>query len=281
MAVSKVVYKSSSSAQGVTWMDATSATAAASDIIAPKTAMLANGVVTEGTGSGGTTPTIESLSVTPSTSQQTFNASGVDGYKPVVVAAMPSGTAGTPTASKGTVSNHSVTVTPSVTNTTGYITGGTKTGTGVTVTASELESGSKSITANGTNIDVSGYSTVDVAVPTGGSSMNVQVDNTNHRIGNTAYTNTGATLTVSTAGTYDIYWSSFRSSTSSGTNGTQWYKNDVAQGSAYTSWENSYCQSIKVSGVSLAKNDIIKIYARSSSNSRYVCVSNLTIIQTA
>ena len=49
-----------------------------------------------------------------------------------------SGTAGTPSATKGTVSNHSVTVTPSVTNTAGYISGGTKTGAAVTVTASEL-----------------------------------------------------------------------------------------------------------------------------------------------
>ena len=55
-------------------------------------------------------------------------------------------------------------MTPSVTNTSGYITGSTKTGTAVTVTASELESGTKSITANGTGIDVSGYSTVDVSV---------------------------------------------------------------------------------------------------------------------
>ena len=76
-----------------------------------------------------------------------------------------SGTAGTPTASKGTVSNHSVSITPSVTNTTGYITGGTKTGTVVTVTASELASGNKEITSNGTDIDVVGYSTVSVAVP--------------------------------------------------------------------------------------------------------------------
>lgn len=115
----------------------------------------------------------------------------------------------------------------------------------------------------------------------GGSSKNVQVDNTNHRISGTTYTNTGASITVSTAGTYDIYWSAFRSSTSSGTNGTQWYKNDVAQGNAYTSWENSYCQTIKVTGVTLAKNDVIKIYARASSSSRYVCVGNLTIVQTA
>lgn len=61
-----------------------------------------------------------------------------------------SGTAGTPTATKGTVSNHSISVTPSVTNTTGYITGGTQTGTAVTVSASELVSGSETKTANGT-----------------------------------------------------------------------------------------------------------------------------------
>lgn len=63
-----------------------------------------------------------------------------------------SGTAGTPTATKGTVSNHSVSVTPSVTNTTGYITGGTKNGTAVTVSASELVSGSETKTANGTYV---------------------------------------------------------------------------------------------------------------------------------
>ena len=38
---------------------------------------------------GGSSPTIQSLTVTPSESQQTFNASGVDGYKPVVVNATP------------------------------------------------------------------------------------------------------------------------------------------------------------------------------------------------
>ena len=109
-------------------------------------------------------PTIQSLTVNPSTTQQTFNASGVDGYKPVTVSAMPTGTAGTPTATKGTVSNHSVSVTPSVTNSAGYIAGGTNTGTAVTVTASELASGNKAITQNGTDIDVVGYSTVSVNV---------------------------------------------------------------------------------------------------------------------
>lgn len=54
MAISKITYKSSPSATPETWMDATAATAAASDITSPKSAMLANGVVTPGTG---TTPT--------------------------------------------------------------------------------------------------------------------------------------------------------------------------------------------------------------------------------
>lgn len=47
-------------------------------------------------------PTIQSLTVTPTTSQQTFNASGVDGYKPVTVAAMPTMTLPTSAASSAT-----------------------------------------------------------------------------------------------------------------------------------------------------------------------------------
>lgn len=85
-----------------------------------------------------------------------------------------SGSAGTPSASKGTVSNHQVTITPTVTNTTGYITGGTKTGTGVTVSASELVSDNKPITSNGTNIDVTNYKTVSVNVPSSGTTINNQ-----------------------------------------------------------------------------------------------------------
>lgn len=73
------------------------------------------------------------------------------------------GSAGTPTASKGTVSNHSISVTPSVTNTTGYITGGTKSGTAVTVSAGELVSGTLSVTSNGTK-DVTNYASINVNI---------------------------------------------------------------------------------------------------------------------
>ena len=86
--------------------------------------------------------------------------------------AVASGSAGTPTATKGTVSNHSISVTPSVTNTTGYISGGTKTGTAVSVAASELVSGTYNVSASGT-ADVTNYASVSVpaqTLPTSASS---------------------------------------------------------------------------------------------------------------
>ena len=78
-----------------------------------------------------------------------------------------SGTEGTPTATKGAVSSHSITVTPSVTNTAGYISGGTHNGTAVTVSASELVSGSETKTANGT-YDVTNLAQIIVNVSGGG-----------------------------------------------------------------------------------------------------------------
>ena len=53
MAISKIIYKASAAAIPETWMDSTPATAAAEDITAPKTALLATGILTEGTGTGG------------------------------------------------------------------------------------------------------------------------------------------------------------------------------------------------------------------------------------
>ena len=107
------------------------------------------------------------LTVSRSTSDQYINIpagwnSAAAYYK---VPAVPNGTAGTPTATKGSVSNHSIEVTPSVTNSTGYISGGTNTGTAVTVSASELVSGTKTFTANTTSADVTNYKYVTVNIP--------------------------------------------------------------------------------------------------------------------
>ena len=56
---------------------------------------------------------------------------------------------GTPRSTKGTVNNHSISVTSSVTNTTGYITGGTLTEESVTASASVLVSGTYSVKSSG------------------------------------------------------------------------------------------------------------------------------------
>lgn len=199
-------------------------------------------------------------------------------YQSAATKSVASGTAGTPTASKGTVSNHSVTVTPSVTNSTGYITGGTKNGTAVTVSASELVSGNKEITANGTNIDVAVYSTVSVAVPSSGSSMNVQVAQSTTRVANTAYTKTAA-LTCSKTGTYDVYWDCWRSTTS-GTSGSQLHVGGSTYGSANTTFSN-HAQNNHLTGVSISSGQEVSVYVRSRATNYYAYCGQLTIIQTA
>ena len=107
-----------------------------------------NAVAAIPSGSGGGSATLVSKNITANGTYDPAN-DNADGYSSVTVA-LPAGTAGTPTATKGAVSNHSISVTPSVTNTAGVISGGTVNGTAVTVSASELVSGSETKTTNGT-----------------------------------------------------------------------------------------------------------------------------------
>ena len=167
------------------------------------TPTVSSGYVTSGTSgtvsvSGSNTSQLSTqgaTTITPSTSQQTAVSAGKYTTGAVTVSAMPSGTAGTPTASKGSVSNHSVTVTPSVTNSAGYISGGTKTGTGVTVTASELVSGTTVIIDDSGNWDVTTAETAIVGAATAGTPTATKGTVSNHSVSVTpSVTNTAGYL---------------------------------------------------------------------------------------
>ena len=159
MAISKIVYKEDANATPVVWMDTTDKTADSGNMLSGITALKNDGTTATGNIASKTSSDLQASGATV-TAPAGYYASSAS-------KSVSSGSAGTPTATKGTVSNHSVSVTPSVTNTTGYITGSTKTGTAVSVSASELVSGTKSISTNGTDIDVVNYAAVDVSVPTG------------------------------------------------------------------------------------------------------------------
>lgn len=153
--------------------------------------------------------------------------------------------------------------------------GGTASFTDVTDTtaaASDVASGKYFYTA-------AGVRTQGTNSGGGGSSKNVQiVQNNSTRITATSYTKACGTITVSKSGTYDIYWCAYRTS-SSGTWGTQWYKNGTAQGSAQTTFSNSYYQAIHLTNISLAANDTIDVYGRSRGSNYYLYVGQLTIIE--
>ena len=136
-------------------VDPSDATATAADILSPKTAYVSGGKVT------GSIVTKSSSDLTASGATVTVPS----GYYATTASKSVASGSVSASASKGTVTNHSVSVTPTASVTAGYISSGA-TGTAVTVTASELASGNKAIAANGTGIDVVGYSTVSVAVPT-------------------------------------------------------------------------------------------------------------------
>lgn len=318
------------------------------------------------TGGGGTTPIIQSLSITPSTSEQTFDSSSVDGYKPVTVAAMPTMTLPTSAANAATsgytskatigrsasaqyinippgynnagayyvisaVANGSATapstisgtsatvstgtntltltktisVTPTVSA--GYVSSGTAGNSSVSLTASVTTKAAATITpgtsnqtiASGTYLTgtqtiagdsnlIAGNIKKDVSIfgitgsyeASGGSSKNIQYYRGGARVASTSYTATAVTLTVAVSGTYTITWSGFRSTTS-GTSGSQLYKNGSALGSAYTTFTDSYWQTPQLTNQSLSAGDVLVVRARSRSTSYYMCVANLIIEQTA
>lgn len=114
----------------------------------------------------------------------------------------------------------------------------------------------------------------------GGSSKNAQVVQGTTRTTSSKLTAIGAELTVSKTGTYDVYWSAFRSNTSSQyTFATKLYINGTEYGSEQTTWSN-HQQNVHLSNVSLSVNDKIRVYGRESrGSSYYMYAGTLTIIE--
>ena len=110
---------------------------------------------------------------------------------------------------------------------------------------------------------------------------NVQMAQGVNRVNTTSYSAvSGQTITVATTGTYDIYWMGFRSSTS-GTSGSCLYVNGTAHSSGNQTTFSNHGQSIKLTGVTLSKNDVLTVRAAARGTQYYMYVGNLTIMQTA
>ena len=114
----------------------------------------------------------------------------------------------------------------------------------------------------------------------GGTSKNAQTVQGTTRTTSSSLTAIGAEMTVSKTGTYDVYWSAFRSNTSSQyTFATKLYINGTGYGSEQTTWSN-HQQNVHLSNVSLSVNDKIRVYGRESrGSSYYMYAGTLTIIE--
>ncbi len=111
----------------------------------------------------------------------------------------------------------------------------------------------------------------------GGTSKNAQVLQSTTRTTSTSYTKLCGDLTVTKTGTYDVYWTFFRSSTS-GTWGSQLYIDGIAYGSKQTTYSN-HVSNVHLSSVSLTANQNLAVYGRSRGSNYYAYVGQLTIIE--
>lgn len=155
--------------------------------------------------------------------------------------------------------------------------GGTASFTDVTDTtaaASDVASGKYFYTA-------AGVRTQGTNSGGGGGGMNKQIYFGSAQVSANTYTATDVKLKVAVSGTYKISWSGWRNTTS-GTSGSQLYKNGTAIGTANTSFTiTNYGQVVTLTGIQLAANDEIVVWARARSTSYQMRVANLCIEQTS
>lgn len=127
-------------------------------VITPK-AQVVGGWVNSGETAGSGVEVTAGELVSGTLSVSSAGETDVTNYQKVSVS---SGSA-TPSANKGTASNHVIQVTPIVTKTAGIITAGSEQGTPVSVAANELVSGTLNVSSSGT-YDVTNYQSVEVSI---------------------------------------------------------------------------------------------------------------------
>lgn len=140
--------------------------------------------------------------------------------------------------------------------------------TPTTASASDVASGKIFFAADGTQT---------TGTASGGGGKNAQTIQSTSRTTSTSYTKLCGDITVAKTGTYDVYWTGYRSSTS-GTWGTRLYIGSTAYGTAQTTYSN-HAQTVHLSNVSLTADQKVSVYGRSRGSNYYAYVGMLTIIE--
>jgi len=302
MAFSKIILN------GTTLIDLTQDTVSAnSEVLSPKTFHKADGTTGTGniTAKSASDVTVSGATVTIPAGAYSSQAQKSVATGTVTAPSTITGTSATVSTGTNTLTlSKTVSVTPSVT-TAGYVSAGTAENSSVSLTASVTTKAAATITPTTTNQTIAsgtyltGTQTISgdanlvagniksgttifgvTGSYAGGTSKNVQISQTAGRASSSTYTQVGPTITVAKTGTYDVYWTGYRSSTS-GTSGTQLYIGNSSYGSAQTTFDSSYTnlQHIHLSNVSLTANQVVSIRARSRGNNYYMYVQDLVIIE--
>lgn len=137
-----------------------------------------------------------------------------------------------------------------------------------TATAADVASGRVFLASDGTI-------TTGTNSGGGGSSKNVQAYFGRAQRTANSYGATDLTITVAKTGTYNVYWTAWRGS-SSGTMGTNLHRNSTA-GTNQQTFKGTYGQNITLTNQSYTQGDVLTLYATSGSNSRSIYVANLII----
>lgn len=259
---------------GITQRSSSDLTASGATVSVPSGYYASNASKAVASGSATPASSISGTSATVSTGTNTLTLSKTVSNTPQVSAGyVSSGTAGNSNVSltANVTTKAAATITPGTTNQT--ISSGTY------LTGTQTISGDANLVAGNIKSGTTIFGVTGTYSGGGGSSKNAQAAQSTTRTTSTSYTQL-ISLTCASAGTYDVYWTTTRSSTS-GTWGSQLYLGSAAYGTAQTgSWSN-HVQNIHLTGVQIAANQAVSVRARSRGNSYYAYVGTLAIIQTS